>query len=328
MKVIITGGCGFIGSHIVQHIFKNTDWNIIIIDKLNYASKGFTRIKELNFFGNPRCQIFTYDLSVPMGIWLKREIGYDIDYILHLAAETHVDNSIKDPELFIKNNIMSTFYMLEYAREINGLKKFIYFSTDEVYGVAQKDILYKEWDRHKPGNPYSASKSASEMICLSYENTYKIPLTIVNVMNVIGQRQHVEKFIPLAIRKILAGDVISIHCNKTCTKAGARYYIHARNVADAVMFIINNGVVGEKYNIVGEREIDNLEMAKFISTVIGKDLKYEMVDFHSNRPGHDLRYALDGQKLYDLGWRPPVNFTTSLEKTIKWYLENPRWLED
>ena len=327
MKIIITGGCGFIGHHFVEHIFKNTDWEIIIFDKLSYASNGFERLRDTDTLNNSRVKVFTNDLTNPLPEGIIKEIGLNVDYIVHMAAETHVDNSIKDPKLFIDNNIYSTLNMLEYAKKLPNLKMFFYFSTDEVFGPALGDTLFKEWDRHKPTNPYSASKSAAEQICIAYENTYKTPLMIVNVMNAFGERQHVEKFIPKCIKYILEGKKIEIHSDKTVTIPGSRFYIHGRNIAEAVMFLINNGATGEKYNIVGEKEVNNLEMAQFIANVIGKELIYEMINFHKDRPGHDERYALNGKKLLDMGFNLPLDFEKSLEKTIKWTLENMAWLE-
>lgn len=326
-KILVTGGCGFIGHHFVEHLYLNTDWDIIIIDKLSYASKGYDRLRNTEKINNDRVKIFCYDLVNPLSDGLKYEIG-ELDYIVHMAAETHVDNSIKNPKLFIKNNIMSTFNILEYARNLKNLKKLFYFSTDEVFGPALGDTLYKEWDRHRPTNPYSASKSCGEQIALSYENTYKVPIIIVNVMNAFGQRQHVEKFIPKCIKMLLNDETIQIHCYPNKKKSGTRFYIHARNIASAVLFLVKKGKIGEKYNISGEKEVSNLDMAKFIAKVMGKELKYKMVDFHSDRPGHDLRYGLDGSKLFNLGWKLPHSFEQSLEEMVKWTLKNREWLEE
>jgi dTDP-glucose 4,6-dehydratase len=204
---------------------------------------------------------------------------------------------------------------------------FFYFSTDEVYGSAPLDVAYGEWDRHKPTNPYSASKSAAEQICISYENTYKLPLMSINVMNAFGERQHVEKYIPLVIKKIMNDETVMIHSYPDKKRAGSRFYIHARNIAAAVLFLLEKGEVGEKYNVVGEKEVDNLEIAKFIADVMDKPLKYEMVDFHSDRPGHDLRYSLSGEKMKSMGWELPVNFKDSMRETILWTLEHPEWLK-
>ena len=325
--VVITGGCGFIGHHVVEHFHNNTDWNIIVIDKLSYASKGLDRLRDTGTLDSPRVKLFTSDLILPLPHGVLAEIGPEVNYIVHMAAETHVDNSIKDPKEFLINNIGSTFNMLEWARRLPNLETFFYFSTDEVFGPALGDTLFKEWDTHRPTNPYSASKSAAEQMCIAYENTYKVPLMIVNVMNAFGERQHVEKFIPLCIDRILADKKIYIHSYPDKKTSGTRFYIHARNIAAAVFFLIKNGKLGEKYNISGEREVSNLEMAQMIARVMGRPLDYEMVDFHSDRPGHDLRYGLDGQKLFDMGFKLPVNFEESLTNTINWTLENRKWLQ-
>jgi dTDP-glucose 4,6-dehydratase len=327
-KILITGGCGFIGHHFVQHVLKNTDWSIIILDKLNYASLGFERIKEIGVFENPRVKVLTFDLQHALTIGMCKEIGYDIDYIVHMAAETHVDNSISDPVNFIHNNVMSSVHLLEFARKCTNLQLFFYFSTDEVYGPALNDKLFKEDERHNPTNPYSASKSAAEQICVAYGNTYQIPIIRINVMNAFGERQHVEKFIPKVIKQILNNEKVLIHSYPDKEQSGSRFYIHARNIADAVLFLIQSGKVGESYNLTGEKEITNLEMAQLIASVLEKPLNCELVDFHSSRPGHDLRYGLDGSKMESMGWKMPIGFDESIRKTILWTLKNTKWLEE
>ncbi len=325
MKILITGGCGFIGSHLCEHIYKNTNWDIFIIDKLSYASKGTKRLEDSNLLPNPRIKLFTCDLSLPLSDGIILELG-DINYIAHLAAETHIDNSIDNPVPFIRNNIMSTVYLLEYARKLKFLKKFICFSTDEVYGAAPMGTNYKEWDRHKPTNPYSASKSSSEQICVSYENSYKLPIVIVNCMNAIGERQHTEKFVPKLIKLIKNNEIAEIHTDPFTGEPGSRFYIHARNISSAVLFLFFNGISGEKYNITGEKEVNNLEMAQLIAKIMGKELKYKMIDFHTIRPGHDSRYSLCGDKLINMGWLPGVKFEDTLKKVVDWTLEHEEWL--
>jgi len=328
MKILITGGCGFIGHHFVEHVLLTTDWDIIVLDKLTYASHGIERLKDTNSTLDARVKVFTYDLSHSLSVGLKKEIG-NIDYIVHMAADTHVDNSISDPIPFVKNNVMSTLHMLEYARTLPNLKIFFYFSTDEVYGPALNDTLFKEDERHNPTNPYSASKSAAEQICVSYHNTYKIPVMRINVMNAFGERQHVEKFIPKVIKNILESKKTYIHSYPDKKTSGTRFYIHARNIAAGVLFLLNNGTIGESYNLTGEREVSNLEIAQSISNLMNKPLDYEMVDFHGDRPGHDLRYGLDGNKMKHMGWVLPIDFKTSLENTIRWSIkeENIKWLQ-
>ena len=325
-KVLVTGGCGFIGHHLVEHILRKTNWDVVILDKLSYASMGYERLRSFGAMDNPRVKIFSIDITLPITEGVRKEIG-DIDVIVHMAAESHVDNSIENPKNFFKNNIDGTVEMLEYAKTLPNLEMFFYFSTDEVYGSAPDNIAYAEWDRHRPTNPYSASKSAAEQICVSYENTYKLPLMSINVMNAFGERQHVEKYIPLVIKKIINKEKVMIHSYPDKKRAGSRFYIHARNIASAVLFLLENGEVGEKYNVVGEKEVDNLEIAQFIADAVGKPLDYEMVDFHSTRPGHDLRYSLSGEKMKSMGWELPINFEDSLRETIEWTLENPEWLE-
>jgi len=324
--VLVTGGCGFIGHHFVEHIIRKTNWNVIILDKLTYASYGLKRLESMGLTNNPRLKTLTYDLSHKLSVGLKQEIG-DVDYIVHMAADTHVDNSISDPVPFIKNNVMSTVHMLEYARELKNLQIFFYFSTDEVYGPALNNILFKEDDRHNPTNPYSASKSAAEQICVSYGNTYNIPIMRINVMNAFGQRQHIEKFIPKVIKSVLNNDKVYIHSYPDKKTSGTRFYIHARNIAAGVLFLLKKGEIGESYNLTGEKEISNLDMALMIAKILDKPLDYEMVDFHSDRPGHDLRYGLDGKKMEEMGWKLPVNFEESLKQTVLWTQENKKWLE-
>ncbi len=333
-RVLLSGISGFVASHVAEHILKNTDWDIIGIDKLSYASSGFDRLRDIHAFDEGRVTVYACDLTLPIPEGLAKEIN-EIDYILHLAADSHVDNSITNPVPFVQNNVNSTLQLLEFARTLKGLKKFLYFSTDEVYGTAPLNFKgYAEGDRFNAGNPYSASKASAECLCQAYANTYKLPVVITNTMNIIGERQHPEKYIPLVINKVLDGEVISIHSNADKTQAGMRHYLHARNISDALLFILEkttetlDNIDSHKgrFNVVGEVEYDNLQLAQEIAGVLGKELKYEMVDFHSSRPGHDLRYALDGSKLAKLGWKHPVPFSESLKKTIQWSLDHPKWL--
>ncbi len=324
-KILVTGGAGFIGHHFVEHILKNTDWDVVVLDRLTYASSGLDRLRDINVFDGNRVKIFTADFTKPIEGGLAQEIG-DIDYIVHLGAETHVDRSIHDAEPFVLANVFGTFRMLEFARTQKNLKRFLYFSTDEVFGPALEGTAFKEWDRYNSKNPYAATKAGGEELAIAYHNTHRVPVMVTHTMNVFGERQHPEKFIPMTIRKILAGEGVTIHSNKEKTKAGSRFWIHGRNVAAAVVFLLGKGEVGDKYNIVGEREVDNLEMAQVIAKILGKPLHYEMVDFHSSRPGHDLRYALDGSKLQAMGWQLPLSFDQSLEKTVRWTVEHPKWL--
>lgn len=332
MKILLSGGTGFAGHHFVEGILKETDWEIVILDGLNYAGDP-NRLTSISNWEKEkhRVKFIWWDLRSEIPFSIEKEIG-EVDYVLHLAAETHVDRSISNPKPFILTNILGTYHLLDYIK-IHPVKKFIYFSTDEVYGPII-DGTFKEDARHAPGNPYAATKAAAEDLCLAFANTYKLPIIITNTMNLFGERQHPEKFIPLVIRKVLNGEPVTIHADPTKTKAGIRFYIHCRNAWKAIQFIlektdefieVKNPTKG-RFNIVGEKEMDNLTLAQFIASVIGKPLAYEMTDFHSSRPGHDLRYGLNGDKLKSLGFTFPSTFEDSLTKTISWTLNNRDWL--
>lgn len=328
MKILVTGGAGLIASHFVEHVLRETDWKIVILDKLTYASNGFNRLREIGAYDNPRVKLYPIDLCHKMGEYLEHEIG-TVDYIVHMAAETHVDNSISAPRAFVESNVLGTFEMLEYARRLPNLKRFVYFSTDEVFGPAPEGKSFKEWDRYNSTNPYSATKAAGEELSLAWSNTYGIPVSVIHCMNAFGERQHPEKFIPKVVKSLLSGDELLIHANRNLTKSSSRFYVHCRNISSATLFILDRGRHRDKYNISGEKEISNEDLAKKISGIVGKDLKYGLVDFHSSRPGHDMRYALNGNKLSDFGWNVPKSFDESLEKTIRWMVrpENLHWLD-
>ena len=326
-KIMVTGGAGFIGHHLVEHLLKNTDWDITVVDRLTYASSGLDRLRDIKAFDDRRVHIFTADFTHEFGSGLRSELG-EPDYLVHLAAETHVDNSIEDPWPFIQANVVGTYRILQWARGLSRLEKMIYFSTDEIFGPASDGVLHAEWDNYNSTNPYSATKAGGEELCLAWANTYKVPVLVTHCMNAFGERQHPEKFIPMVIRRTLSGEKIYIHANPEKTRSGSRFYIHCRNIASAIQFLLDKGVARDKYNVVGEREISNLDMVKMIGEFLDRDQDYELVDFHSSRPGHDLRYALDGAKMREMGWSIPVDFAHSLEATVRWIADpmNQKWL--
>jgi len=326
-KIMVTGGAGFIGHHLVEHLLKNTDWDITVVDRLTYASSGLDRLRDIKAFDDRRVHVFTADFTHEFGSGLRSELG-EPDYLVHLAAETHVDNSIEDPWPFIQANVVGTYRILQWARGLSRLEKMIYFSTDEIFGPAPDGVLHAEWDKYNSTNPYSATKAGGEELCLAWANTYKVPVLITHTMNAFGERQHPEKFIPMVIRRTLNGEKIYVHANPEKTRSGSRFYIHCRNIASAIQFLLDKGVVRDKYNIVGEREISNLDMVKMIGEFLDHDQDYELVDFHSSRPGHDLRYALDGTKMREMGWSIPTDFARSLEATVRWIAHptNQKWL--
>lgn len=320
MKILVTGGAGFIGHHFVKKLVHETNWDITLLDRLD-CSGNMNRLHEI---GIKRSRFVFHDLKAEINDQLAAQIG-EHDYIVHMAAGTHVDRSIADPLSFVMDNVVGTCNILNFARKV-GCEKFIYFSTDEVFGPAPAGVRYAEWDRYKSGNPYAATKAGGEELALAFHNTYGVPVIVTHTMNVLGERQHPEKFVPSTIRKVMAMEPVTIHSDKTRTVSGSRFYIHGDDVADAVRFVLHRGKIGDKYNIVGKDETSNLELAQMIAAELGKPLAFEMVDFHSARPGHDLRYALDGSKLAADGWEPSMTTARAIECIVNWSLANDHWL--
>jgi len=279
-----------------------------------------------------RVTIVHCDLSAPIDrITFGRLGGEYCDYLLNVASESHVDRSISDPVPFVTNNVALVLNVLEAARKMPNLQRLIQVSTDEVYGPVAGSYKSREWDPVKPSNPYAASKAAQEAIAFSYWRTYGVPLIITNTMNIIGEMQDPEKFIPMTIKRVLAGETMTIHAAPDGT-IGSRHYLHARNQADALLFLLQkkigdgDGLHPMRIHVVGEREVDNLTMAQMVAEYAGRDLLYKLVDFHSSRPGHDLRYAMDGSRIEALGWKPPLSLEDSLRRTVEWTLAHPEWL--
>ena len=348
--ILITGAGGFVGHHFLEHVLSTTDWNIVATD--SFRHKGRTdRISEViaaapeYLFGQPwskRVKVITHDMTAPFSADQVRRLG-DIDYFAAFASESHVDRSITDPVPFIRNNTEIAFTTLELARKLKP-KAVIWVSTDEVYGPVEASDLkgHPEWAPILPSNPYSASKAAQEAIAISYWRTYAVPVVIVNCMNMIGERQDVEKYIPMVISKVAAGEEVTIH--GTPSNIGTRHYLHARNLADAMCFIfkretspaqfhsnvpsydVASADMPDRYNIASPDRIDNLTLARMIAADIGKPLRYKLEDFHSTRPGHDPHYGLDPAKLHALGWKMPVPFRESLANTVRWTLNHSEWL--
>jgi len=333
-RVLLTGISGSIGTHTMIHIFHNTDWEIVGL--ATYTHKGLVeRITEMlsehqEYWS--RLTLITHDLAKPFTKKLKRQIGH-IDYIINMAALSDVEASIQNPVPFVQNNINIALNTLEFAREAKP-GAFIQISTDEVYGASGEDQAHAEWSAIIPSNPYSASKAAQEAIAISYWRTYGVPVVITNTMNNFGEYQQYSKYPVIIQRAIMNDEVLTVHGTKE--KLGTRYYIHSRNHSDALLFILKNlppylhtpGEVDrpDRYNIVGDKQVSNLELAQVIADLMGKKLKYELVDFHSTRPGHDLHYGLDGTKLKKLGWKSPLPFEESLRQTIQWQLEHSEWI--
>lgn len=347
--ILVTGAGGFVGHHFLEHVLTRTTWNVVATDSFRHKGRTDRIAQVLDSLPGPesahglsarqRTQVITHDLCAPFTSQQVRELqAKGIDYIAAFASESHVDRSISDPVAFIRNNIEITYTTLELARKLRP-KSIIWVSTDEVYGpVAADDYRgHPEWDPILPSNPYSGSKAAQEAIAISYWRTYGLPVVIVNCMNMIGERQDIEKFIPMVISKVYKGEQVTVH--GTPGNIGTRHYLHARNLADAMCFIFSERApalfhshtdygadIPDRYNIASPDRIDNLTLAQMIASDIGKPLKYKLEDFHSTRPGHDPHYGLDPAKLTSLGWTMPVPFRESLMRTVDWTLKHPEWL--
>lgn len=357
-RVLLTGAGGFVGHHCLEHFLENTDWEIVCTDSFRHRGKT-SRIREV-LDGRPddaeRVRVLTHDLRAPIDPQLAERIG-DIGYLVSVASESHVDRSITEPRSFVENNVQLVLTLLEYAREY-PVEKFLHIGTDEQFGPAPVGYNHREEEPFRPSNPYAASKAMQADAVYAYWRTYGLPCGVSQTMNIIGERQDPEKFVPLVLSKVVSGETVPIHASAE-GQPGSRFYLHARNQADALLFLLRSqpfpvygepalvevpGDLGERdfdpatrrydivsaemarWNVVGEREVDNLRMAEMIAHFAGREARYELVDFHSSRPGHDLRYALDGGKMARLGWKPPVPLAESLERTVHWTLENPRWL--
>ena len=332
MRILITGGCGFVGHHLVEHLLQSTGHELVVMDSLTYAGRT-DRLTDMTGYNPHRVDLVWHDLRAPIWAHLDDRIGH-VDAVLHLASESHVDRSITDPVPFVHNNVDATLTMLEWART-RKLSHFVQVSTDEVYGSAAEGQYHREWDPVLPSNPYAASKAAQEALAVAYWRTYNIPVVIANFMNMFGERQNVEKFVPMVIKSVLNDQPAILHARLAADgwEPSSRHWLHARNNADALRWMLERTIPvrypdadrPDKWHVAGD-ELDVLQMAERIARVAGKLLEYKFVDYHSSRPGHDHRYSLDDSKIRAAGWKPPIGIDESLERTVRWMLRHPEWL--
>ena len=334
MRLIITGGCGFIGSNLIHYLLKNYEFSILNLDALTYAAN----LKNLHdVAGDKRYHFEKIDLNnrSDVGAAIK---NFEPDAIMHLAAESHVDKSIHSPEDFVSTNVFGTFNLLEASRAYtsssfgSGTKNFVFhhISTDEVYGdLDLKDSKFSESTNYKPSSPYSATKASSDHLVRAWNRTYRLPTIITNCSNNYGPYQKSEKLIPVIIRNILDGQEIPIYGDGT----QIRDWLYVQDHVEALCSIMLKARRGTSFNIGGDCELSNIGVVKAVSKSISEftDIEYfEAIKLISNvddRPGHDLRYAVDISKIKaELGWSPKESFETGIKKTVKWYLENPEYL--
>tara|TARA_S200000501_G_C20803584_1_gene735135 strand:- start:144 stop:1172 length:1029 start_codon:yes stop_codon:yes gene_type:complete len=337
-KVLLTGGAGFIGHMAIKEILDFTDWEILTIDRLSYAG-DLRRLDEIyKEKGDPshqRLKFIYHDLKAPLPVDLINKIK-DVNYIIHIGASSHVTRSVENPRVFIEDNIIGSFNLLEASRELKELELFYYFSTDEVFGPSISNEKFKEWDRYNSKNPYSATKAAGEEIVIAYANTYGLPVLITHCSNVYGERQHYEKFIPNTIKKILSGEEIVVHTD-TKNVPGSRYYIYNEDLSKTILFLVNNydkvkeksfqdsKMETSKVNISGNSLVSNLEIVELIGKHLDKDFSYKLIQHDPTRPGHDIKYGLDTSLLESLKGVFDRQFEDGLVKTLDWYIKNPEW---
>lgn len=336
MKILVTGGCGFIGSALVRYLIRETDHHVCNIDKLTYAGN---QASVAPVSSDPRYQFHQLDICDTPAV-AKVVLDFKPDVIMHLAAETHVDRSIDAPAQFLQTNIMGTYSMLEsalrYWKDLSGASKegfrFHHISTDEVYGSLGPEGLFYETTPYEPNSPYSASKASSDHLVRAWHHTFGLPTLVTNCSNNYGPYQFPEKLIPLVTLNAIDEKPLPVYGQGT----NVRDWLFVEDHVRALFLVVQKGKVGETYNIGGNSERKNIDVVKAICAVLdrlrprpGSKPHADLITFVTDRPGHDFRYAISAEKIRaELGWVPSVTFEQGLEKTVRWYLENRGWCEE
>jgi len=313
MKILVTGGCGFIGTNFVRLVYRaRPDWEIVNLDKLTYAGNR-SNLKDLE--KSPRYRFVKGDICSPSTA-LRAMRG--CDYVAHFAAESHVDRSILRPDEFLKTNVTGTMVLMRAAQEA-GVKRFLHVSTDEVYGDIPAPAHSVESDPLWPNSPYAASKAASDHLARSFHRTYGLPVMVTRASNNFGPYQYPEKVLPLWITNLLEDDPIPMYGDG----GQVRDWLFVEDHARALLLVLESGQPGEIYNVGGTRSCTNLELAKGLLQALGKDAG--LIRRVQDRPGHDRRYALDCSKLKALGWKTETGFDAALKLTVEWYKSHEEW---
>jgi dTDP-glucose 4,6-dehydratase len=313
--ILVTGGCGFIGSNFIRHMLSKYPYSIINLDKLTYAG-NLENLKEIE--NDSRYTFIKGDIANEADIE-RIFSSSEIDIVINFAAESHVDRSIMDPGAFIKTNIIGTFNLLETVKK-GRVKRFIQVSTDEVYGSLGKEGKFREDTPLAPNSPYSASKASADMLAMAYYKTYRAPVMITRCSNNYGPYQFPEKLIPLVITNALVDMELPVYGDGM----NIRDWIHVLDHCEAIDIVLHKGESGNVYNIGAENERTNIEIVKLILNILGKP--ETLIKYVKDRPGHDRRYAIDSTKIKkELGFKTKVSFKMGMEETVAWYIENKSW---
>ncbi len=316
MNLLVTGGAGFIGSCFVRHVLKkHPDYKIINIDALTYCG-NIENLKDVE--NNPN---YTFVHGNICDKKLVRELVEQVDCVVNFAAESHVDNSIKNPEIFVETNVKGTLNLLQACKEL-GIEKYLQVSTDEVYGTLGKTGYFYETTPLAPNSPYSASKASADMLVRAYHETFGLPTLNTRCSNNYGPYQYPEKLIPFFISQLLKGEKVPVYGDGL----NVRDWLYVYDHCEAIDVVLHKGKIGEVYNIGGHNEKTNMEITKLILTAMGKD--ESSIKYVEDRLGHDRRYAISNDKITaELGWKPSLTFEEGIKITIDWYLNNQAWMK-
>lgn len=314
--ILVTGGAGFIGSCFIRHeLKKHSDYKIINLDALTYCG-NLENLKDVE--NNPN---YTFIHGNICDKDLVKKIIKNVDYVVNFAAESHVDNSIKNPSIFVETNVQGTLNLLQACKEI-GIEKYLQVSTDEVYGTLGKTGYFYETTPLAPNSPYSASKASADLLVRAYFETYKLPVLITRCSNNYGPYQYPEKLIPFFISKLLKDEKVPVYGDGM----NVRDWLYVYDHCEAIDTVLHKGTIGEVYNIGGHNEKTNLEITKLILNAMNKD--ETSIEYVEDRLGHDKRYAISNDKITsELGWKPSVTFEEGIKITIDWYLNNQNWIK-
>ncbi len=315
-RLLLTGAAGFVGSHVLRYLLSHTEYEVVCLIRLKEAG-DLDRLKD--FQRNPRVTFVYHDLKYDLNSEVREKIGH-VDYILHLAANSNVDRSITHPREFFEDNVMGTVSILDFLRLHQPHARLFNFNTDEYYGPAPDGYKFTEEDRPRPSNPYSGSKVGQFGVGYSYFVTYGLDIINTFTMNIFGPGQASTKLIPKAIRFAKEKKPMPVFAELDGEKLvgiGQRHWLYVENVGEALVFLLENGIKGELYNIVGTDEMSNEDVVRIVNNLLGIRPLIEYVDFHKTRPGHDRRYAIDGTKLKQLGWEPKIKFEEGIKKVIE-----------